>query len=83
MWLLAKLNETENPHAIDALMNHIYMDDIVTSNKDVMDAQVTMPEVDKVLQQQRFNIKAWHSNNKVIDKAPNKNSHHHSWPQMG
>lgn len=68
--LLAKESEAENPYAKDALTNHIYIDDVADSTEDVGKAQITISEIDKVLQHGRFSVKAWHSNNELIDQAP-------------
>lgn len=66
---LATKNRDVFPLAKEALTKHIYMDDIADSKDDVCVVEKTIAEVNSVLKDGCFGIKAWFSNDPNVDKS--------------
>ena len=66
---LARAAEVEYPEAAHELQKHTYVDDIGGSKEDEVKASKAIEDIDIILQRGKFEVKAWHSNQKAIDQT--------------
>ena len=66
---LAKASEAKYPEAVKELSTHVYVDDIGGSREDEARCKRITGEIDAILATGKFQVKAWHSNNKNIDQT--------------
>ena len=70
--VLAKASQVEEPEAATELLRHVYVDDVGGSCSTIQDAKRVTTGIDAILENGKFEIKAWHSNRKEIDQSQNE-----------
>ena len=71
---LAKSSEGQFPKAARELQEHAYVDDIGGSRQKVSEAKKVIEDIDTILGKGKFQVKAWHSNQKAIDQSDGEQS---------
>ena len=67
--ILAKTSKVEEPEAAAELLQHVYVDDVGGSRATIQEAKRVTTGIDAILDNGKFQIKAWHSNRKEIDQT--------------
>ena len=70
--VLAKASQVKEPQAATELLQHVYVDDVGGSCSTVQEAKQVTTGIDTILENGKFEIKAWHSNRKEIDQTQNE-----------
>ena len=70
--VLAKASQVKEPQAATELLQHVYVDDVGGSCSTVQEAKQVTTGIDTILENVKFEIKAWHSNRKEIDQTQNE-----------
>ena len=70
--VLANASQVEEPEAATELLRHVYVDDVGGSCSTIQDAKRVTTGIDTILENGKFEIKAWHSNRKEIDQRQNE-----------
>ena len=70
--VLAKASQVKEPQAATELLQHVYVDDVGGSCSTVQEAKQVTTGIDTILENGKFEIKAWHSNRKEIDQIQNE-----------
>ena len=69
---LAKASQVDEPEAATELLRHVYVVDVGGSCSTIQDAKRVTTRIDAILENRKFEIKAWHSNRKEIDQTQNE-----------
>jgi hypothetical protein len=70
--VLAKASPVKEPQAATDLLQNVYVDDVGGSCLTVQEAKQVTTGIDTILENGKFEIKAWYSNRKEIDQTQNE-----------
>ncbi|CAB3998888.1 Hypothetical predicted protein [Paramuricea clavata] len=67
--VLAKATQPQELQAAAELLQHVCVDDVAGSRSTVQEVQQVTTAIDSILENDRFEIKTWHSNSTEIDQT--------------